>query len=325
MSLTTSENKELANLEYHINSTKIWLNSLKKEEDYNLPEIKSRIEDLFRCANGYSKDFFYRYFTTDGLYRARKHKESEDLFRSTNDFWYRDWSNVSKDEWRYDRLNMPGESVWYFSNSMKACIAEIRPQKNDIISLANIKQIKSSKRFNYFLELGSAFLRKEDSGLDTIHREADKNRNSKLSAFEKKKLKLIDDFFDEIYLCKVSEKETYKYMPSIAITHILRQSRSGITTDGIVYPSVAFEQNAVNVALLNPKRDEFNFYLYQTVQFKVEDAKEDNYYIVKPIMVGKNLHENQYGNFPIYWKEPRQQELEEYNFRIEINSTLCPL
>jgi len=321
--MTDSENIATASLKYKLDDLKDWLDSLQKKEDYNLSEIKSKIEGIFECAGGYSKDFFYHSFITDGLYRARKHKEGEDLFFWTKDFWYRDWMKEPMGNWRYDRLNMPGESVWYFSNRIKACIAEIRPQKDDIISVANIKQFTFPRRFNYFLHLGSASLGEGDSNLKNMNNEADKNRNSKLPLFKRENLQLIDDFLDEIFHREIPEGEPYKYIPSIAISHILRQSSSGIMPDGIVYPSVAFKKEAVNIAFLNPKLDEFNFYLYQAIQFKVTKAERDKYYAVEPVWVGKNIHENQYGNFPICWQKPRQEEIDKYCFPIEINPTSC--
>ncbi len=319
MSLTISENKELVRLERQINDTKLWINSLQNEADYYFSEIKSKIERIFKYNRGYSKDFFYHYFITDGLYRAIKYKIPE----HTKDFWYRDWSKEPPENWCYDRLNMPGESVWYFSTSMKACIAEIRPQENEIISVANIKQFIFPRRFNYFLHLGSASLGKGDSGLCNMHREAEENRNSRLSELDRKKLKLIDNFMDSIFLHKVTDGERFRCMPSIVITNILKQSHSGRITDGIIYPSVALGQNAVNVALLNPKVDEFNFYLFKTIKFKVAKAERDKLYEVIPLCIGENLYENQYGNFPIFWRKPSQEEFEAYKYSIEINSTLC--
>jgi len=309
---------EISILTDKIEEVRTFLNSLKNEEDYDLYEIKSKFSELFSFA-GYQKPYRIHFFNTEGLYRARKHQENEELFCSTKDFWYRDWSNVSKDKWRYDRLNMPGESVWYFSNRMKACIAEVRPIKDDIITVANIKQF-TNKQFDRFLHLGSAFLRQGDIGLDQIYSEEERYKG--ILDSDVKKIECVDKFFDHVFLMDVPDNEKIKYMQSIALVEMFKKSGSGGKTDGIIYPSIALGMDAINVALLNPKLDEFNFYLYQAIQFKVVDVEKDKYYVVEPVWVGKNLHKNGYGNLPICWKKPIREEIEAYSFRIEINPTL---
>lgn len=312
-------NVELVELKSKIQEVTDFLSSLKIKEDYNLEEIKSKFYEIISLAGYYRKGYRTHYFIGDGLYRARKHEKGEDLLFWTKDFWYRDWANETPVNWRYDRCNMPGESVWYFSNRMKACIAEVRPIKDDIITVANIKQF-TNKQFDRFLHLGSAFLRQGDIGLDRTYSEEERYKG--ISDSEVKKIECVDKFFDHVFLMDVPDNEKIKYTQSIALVEMFKKSGSGGKTDGIIYPSIALGMDAINVALLNPKLDESNFYLYQAIQFKVVDVEKDKYYVVEPVWVGKNLHENQYGNLPICWKKPRMEEIEAYSFRIEINPTL---
>ena len=307
-------------LKNKIEDVKCFLSSLKIEKDFNLEEIRSKISEII-FLGGYEKPYRIHYFNKEGLYRARKHRENENLFKWTHDFWYRDWAREDKSDWRYDRLNSLGESVWYFSNSLKACIAEIRPFKNDLISVANIKQF-TDKKFDCFLHMGSTFLRQDDIGLDRIYAEEEKYKD--VSDLEEKKTKLIDDFFDEILLREVSDEERFKYIPSIALSEIFKISKNGSKTNGIFYPSIALGKDATNVALLHPKSDETNFFVDRVIQFKVVYAKEDRYYEVMPLQMGENFTTNQSGNFPIAWRDPTSEEILAYNYKIEIRSTLCP-
>lgn len=309
---------EISTLSNKINDVRDFLYSLE-EENYDLNTIKSRFYEIFSFAKYYRKEYRTHSFCKEGLYRARKHENGEDLFFWTKDFWYRDWVKEPPVNWRYDRCNMPGESVWYFSNRMKACIAEVRPIKDDIITVANIKQF-TNKQFDRFLHLGSAFLRQGDIGLDLIYSEEERYKG--ISDSEVKKIECVDKLFDQIFLMNVPENRKIKYMQSIALVEMFKKSGSGDKTDGIVYPSIALGMDAINVALLNPKLDEFNFYLYKAIQFKVLKAEQDKFYEVEPVWIGKNFQENQYGNFPICWQKPNPEEFKAYSYPIEINPTL---
>lgn len=300
-----------------IEEVRTFFKSLKKEEDYDLDVIKSKFSELFSWAK-YKKPYRIHYFNAEGLYRARKHEIGENMFFWTSDFWYRDWTNEPQANWRYDRCNKKGENVWYFSNSLKACIAEVRPIEGDIISVANIKQF-TDKQFDRFLHVGSTYLRVNDEGLDKIYSEEEKCKGISDSVI--KKMECVNKFLDEIFLMDVSNEERYKYLLSIALVEFLKGSNSGDITDGIIYPSIALNKDAINIAFLNPKIDEFNFYLYQAIQFKVLKAEQDKFYEVEPVWIGKNFQESQYGDFPIFWQEPNTEEFNAYSYLIEIKST----
>lgn len=309
------ENINIEKLQEKVDAFRLYLASLKKEEDYNIEIIKNKLKEIFALSE-YRKEYRTHYFVTDGLFRARKHEKWEDLFLWTKDFWFRDWTKVPPENWRYDRCNKKGENVWYFSNSLKACIAEVRPVNGDIITVANIKQF-TDRFFSRFLHVGSAHLRENDEGLDKIY--ATEERYKDISDSVIKKMECVDKFLDEIFLMNVIDNERFKYLGSISLVEMFKKCKSGYFTDGIIYPSIALNMDAINVAFLNPGIDEFNFYLYQAIQFKVLKAELDKYYEVEPVWIGKNFQENQYGNFPIYWKKPRQEEIDAYSFSIEIN------
>ncbi len=306
------ENIRLDTLQKKVEEFRLELALLKTEEDYSIFRIQEKLLEIFKLSNYYDNIFELK---ITEFWRARPNDAGK-LFLSPLDFAYPKWENISQDKWRHDRFNLPGESMWYLSNSRNACISEIKPEIGSIVSCAYIRY--KGPKFLKFLLLDKTTLKKSDPVLSQLIDLSKKIKGIKHTQQQIKALLLVDELMKQIATRKIDGNKRFEYIPSIVIQKLSELQNC----DGIIYPSIALNKDAINVAFLNPKLDEFNFCLYQAIQFKVVDAETDKYYEVEPIWIGKNLHENQYGNFPICWMKPRQEEMDAYSYQIEINSTL---
>lgn len=299
-----NENINIENLQKKVEEFRLYLASLKTEEDYSISLIQEKLIEIFKLSNYYDNIFE---LTINEFWRARPNDAGK-LFLSPLDFEYPKWRNIPQDKWKYDRFNLPGESMWYLTNNRNACISEIKPLKGSIISCANIKYI--GNRELTFLLLDKPTLKKADSVLCQLIDLSTKQKGIKHSQAELDALSIVDKLMNEIATKNVDSDKRYEYMPSIAIQKLFELSEF----DGIIYPSVAYGKDAINFVLF-PKVIDENFYVDGLITFGVAEAEVDKFYGVAPLLVGKNFIEN--GKSFIKWQYPSHDEITTYSHTIE--------
>lgn len=305
-----TENMSLDILQKKVEEFRLYLASLKTEEDYNISMIMNKLNEIFSLSNYYDNIFELK---INKFWRARSN-DTGDLFFNQSDFDYPKWKDIPQDKWKYERFNLPGESMWYLTNSRNACISEIKPTEGSIISCAYIRYLRN--RELSFLLLDKPTLKKSDPLLSQLIEESIKQRNNKHSQTQLEVLSIVDKLMNEIATKKVDSDKRFEYIPSIAIQQLFLLSGF----DGIIYPSIAFGQNAINFVLFPRVIDE-NFFVDELITFGVVKAEIDKFYEISPLLVGKNFIEND-SSF-IKWQSPSSEQIIAYSHPIEINLTSC--
>lgn len=286
----------------------------------NIPytEIKKEIEKL---GLGYRKENYYWFRFKDGLYRARKHQGEWDRkhYPKSGELWYRDWTNEDKSNYQFGRLSHPGENFMYLSTSRNASIIEVEPNEGDWVTVANIVPFAKTK-LNLCV-VAEEYLRQASPDLNNLFCEPNKGTR-RLNDDSYKKLKLIDDFLVELFTAKVEEENDFKYKTSIAVWEYLRELNPTIEKPGILYPSIAFNNNAINIGLF-PKIADSNYGVDLLITFVVDSIKD-----VENITV-MNIHPLKIGvstiltskSVKINWRNPNSEEIKAYSTRIEYKKT----
>lgn len=280
------------------------------ESQFDLIIFKEKIQEIFRISN-YTDNLFIHYFIKDGLYRARLNKDGK-LFQETKDFWYPNWSTIERKYWSPDRFNKAGDSLWYLTNKLDACIAETRPEKGAIISVANIKQRLYPRVFT-LLYLDKPTLMNSDSTISNALKIAEKKNSNRFNTETLKIKEPVEKLMNEITTLTVDSSKKFKYNISIAVKELFE----GAGYDGMFYPSIAYGNEGINCVLF-PKAVKSNFYIDQTILFGVIDAQKDCFYKVAPILVGKSLSPNKDVCAQIKWQYPNDEEVKAYSKRIDI-------
>lgn len=287
----------------------------------NIPfrEIKSEIEKI---GLGYRKENYYWFRFKDGLYRARKHDKKwlNTLFPKTGELWYRDWSKTDKSEYKYERLNHPGENFMYLSMSRNASILEVRPNEGDWVTVANIVPFTKTK-LNLCM-VAEEYMRQASPDLDIIICKPNKG-NRRLDDDSFRKVKLIDDFLVEIFTAKVEDENDYKYKTSIAVWEYLKSLNSSKTISGIMYPSVALNYDAINIGV-RPSAIDSNYGVDQLITFAIDSViklKNKTILDFHPVKIGKStLLTSRSAN--INWRDPDYKEIKAYSTRIEYENKM---
>lgn len=300
------ENINIENLQGKVDAFRLYLASLKTEEDYNIEIIKNKLKDIFALSNYYDNIFELK---ITKFWRARLN-DTGDLFFSQSEFEYPKWENIPPSKWKYDRFNLPGRSMWYLTNSRNACISEIRPTEGSTVSCAYIRYLRNKELT--FLLLDKPTLKKSDTILSQLIEESDNRRNKRHSILKSKGLSIVDKLMNEIATKKVDTDKQFEYIPSIAIQQLFESSGF----DGIVYPSIAYGQNAINFVLF-PRVIKDDFFVDELITFGVVKAETDRFYQIAPLLVGKNFIEN--GNSIIQWRAPSSKQIQAYSCPITIN------
>ena len=287
------------------------------QKDIPFKKIKIEIEKL--CL-GYRKENYHWFRFREGFYRARKHEDNwkNKYFNETADLWYRDWSKTDESYYKYGRLNHPGENFMYLSASRNASLLEVRPDSGDWVTVANIVPL-TEKKLNLCL-VAEEHLRQAHSDLSQIIKEPNKGIR-KLSADSFEKLKLIDDFLIEIFTAKVEDENDFKYKTSIAVWEYLKELNSTVEIFGIMYPSIAFSFNAINIGLI-PRAVDYDYFVDQLITFKVDSVSytQNNTTIrFYPLKVGFASNST-YSNNKIIWRNPTFNEIREYSSEIEYSN-----
>lgn len=282
-------------------------------KNISFDKIKNEIKKL---GLGYRKENYYWFRFKEGLYRARRHEKEwkKKLFEKTGELWYRDWTKTEKLEHRYGRLNHPGENFMYLSLSRNASILEIRPEEGDWITVAQIVPLDTNKKLNLSL-IAEEYMRKASEDLRQIIGEPNMGKR-KLDEVIFKKLRLVDDFLIDIFTDHVDEE--YKYKTSVAIWEYLRELNPNLENDGIMYPSIAFNYDAVNVGLF-PKIVDSNYGIDRLITFEVYSVKYLDDHVkmsIHPVKTGQSwiISPN---SVQINWKNPTKEEVDEYSANIE--------
>ncbi len=306
------KNIRLDILQNKVEEFRFYLASLKTEEDYNISVIEKKLLKIFELSNYYDNIFE---LIIPGFWRARPNDAGK-LFLSPSDFEYPKWEEISQDKWRHDRFNLPGESMWYLSTSRNACISEIKPEKGSTVSCTYIRY-QGPKPLKFLL-LDKTTLEKSDPVLAQLIDLSKKLKGRKHTQREIKALLLVDDLMKQIATKRIIGTKRFEYVPSIAIQKLSESQNC----DGIIYPSIAYGQNATNCVLF-PRVINKNFVVDDLIAFSVTDAEIDNFYRIAPLLVGKSFKEN--GIPFIKWQYPDKEEIKEYSYTINLKSTSSTL
>lgn len=283
--------------------------------DIPFDEIKSRIRQI---CHGYRKENYHWFRFKDGLFRARKHENEWEgkYFNKTSDLWYRDWSKTDKSNYKYGRLNHPGQNFMYLSVSRNASLIEVRPKEGDWVTVANVVPIFKDSIINLCL-VAEKYLRDAHPDLKDIIQESNiGKRRLERDSFDK--IQLIDNFLIDVFTLKVEEEWDYKYKPSVAVWEYLNEISMPLNNSGILYPSIAFNNNTVNVGLI-PSAVDKHFGIDQLITFSIDSIEcvEDLTLInVSPLQIGISSLVTS-GNVKLEWRNPTSEEVNEYSTEIK--------
>ena len=132
------------------------------------------------------------------------------------------------------------------------------------------------------------------------------------------KIQLIDNFLIDIFTLKVEEECDYKYKPSVAVWEYLNEISMPLNNSGILYPSITFNYNTVNVGLI-PSAVDYHYGIDQLITFSIDSIKcvEDYTLInVSPLQIGISSLVTS-GNVKIEWRNPTSEEVKEYSTEIK--------
>ena len=202
-----------------------------------------------------------------GVVRARKNSGGG-IFNTTAQLWYPPAAKVKKSS----RLNAAGESLFYASNRMNAAIYELHPMVGDVFTVMIARPKLRAARLNV-AQVGLERLSSPDLhnlSKSALPREDQQLQKALGSPNNFKKWLMIDDFLGDLFTAHVGDAEEHKYKPTIAIGSNL----FGIPgIDGINYPSVATNLNAINLCLKPEKADEI-FEPSEFFMVKLSDQKD---------------------------------------------------
>lgn len=155
------------------------------------------------------------------------------------------------DKSKYNRCNLPGESIFYAALDLRTAIWETQPQINDYITVSEWR-VKDGQRLNahsiFHPELTN--LNKESQKAFNEYVEAKKAISQNMGdAFHE-----ILKFFTEEFMKPVSSETPEEYHFSSFLSSRLLQTEpdeNGFRIDAISYPSVKMEYGLTNLAILN--------------------------------------------------------------------------
>ncbi len=311
ISIPEFENLSIEEISKQIEDFKL----LVLNNDIPFDEIKSRIRQI---CYGYRKENYHWFRFKEGLYRARKHENEWEAkyFNKTADIWYRDWSKTDESNYKYGRLNRPGQNFMYLSVSRNASLIEVKPKEGDWVTVANVVPLNPNSKINLCL-VAENYLRNAHPDLKNIIQEPNIG-NRKLGRDSFDKIQLIDDFLIYIFTLRVEEECDYKYKPSVAVWEYLNEISMPLNNSGILYPSIAFNYNTVNVGLC-PSAVDYQYGIDQLITFSIDSIKCDEDYTlinVSPLQIGFSSLVTS-GNVKIEWRKPTSEEVRGYSTEIK--------
>ncbi|MFH0710864.1 MAG: hypothetical protein V2A75_11715 [Pseudomonadota bacterium] len=211
--------------------------------------------------------------------------------------WYPPADKVTK----LGRLNRKYESLFYACtghNANLSSIEEVRAQIGDHVTQICCELTPPYQQYR-FLGLGHVFQWKKEQLPEHIKTLNYLNRLDRQQRFNKKKdfrkNEYIADRLDTLFKQDVAHNQEHKYSHSIAITENCFENFSGV--QGIIFPSIASSQNALNIVIKPNVADKFLTFKFVRV---VEVLFKNNKYMkLRLRREATSIDED--GNF--VWKE----------------------
>lgn len=258
------------------------INSAKK---LSINEIQVLVGSILRDINYDS--IFCKNQTFTGLYRARQHKQidgqNEDyIFTNEKEFWNPSKEFIKK----LGRCNDIGESMFYSSNHFETSILEVRPVKDEFITVAHFLPIVRDKKVPSFRIKPNCIQ----------HLKKIKDFKSCIEEFNiskrGKNFLEVDNLLDELFTDIVDSENEYKYKVSIAITRcmltkIVNDFGDEFSMNGMIYPSIVNKMNSINI-LLKPIYA-INFFHIASLQTLKVLKVTNNEVIVKLVRNGHTI------------------------------------
>ena len=191
------------------------------------------------------------------IWRARKGK-----FNNLKDLWYPPKEYINN----YGRLNDKQEQIFYacFGHNAKlGSLEEIRVKKGDVITQIECVLIQQDKRLK-MVGLGhfDKWMSSKNSKLKEAYKSNALDLKNKIGEKEFKKNLIIKEWLNTQFLKKILRGEEYKYKLTIAIS---KHYFNGFSADGILFPSIASYQKAINIALKPKIADKYIKFKYARV------------------------------------------------------------
>lgn len=240
----------------------------------------------------------------EGLIRARKNI-GQRAYKNIKCFSYPKWKLISENKWDFGRCNDKGESMFYSTTETDTAMIEVRPQKNEHLTLIEYVPKRSDLEIRVQV-IGVRHL-KELSRYDTIFKNHQKEYD-KLNSDIKDKNDLINDFLDENFMQSVNRNESWKYKLSIAITKILLKDPS---FDGLLYPSIAINNKGANI-LLKPEFSDSNFTIRRLGVYEAKNVTANSIEIEKKLV--PNVRRTNL-NSMVKWRHPTSEEREQFEIQ----------
>ena len=186
-----------------------------------------------------------------------------ELWRARNGQWNNVkelWYPPSKFITKLGRMNQRNEPVFYSCfghNAGLGSLEEIRANKGDIVTQLCCSLPQQSPKLR-FVSLGHADTWMEKRVQEPYKEQFGLNRAHRYSCVETKeefdKNEIIKDWVNSLFVKRVSEGLEHQYSHTIAISHSYFK---GFGCDGILFPSVASDEKAVNLVLSADTADRY--------------------------------------------------------------------
>lgn len=242
----------------------------------------------------------------NALYRARKHNHIDGVLKNNLVYLFKNdiefWNPPEKYITEYGRCNDKNESLFYCSNSLETCIAEVKPKKGDYITVSR------------FLALNRCAFSINPIGINTLKDLGVSPTIKKIPTSKGDVLKL-DKNLEKLFLVDVNDSEKDKYKLSIAVSSILlkdiiNQYNEIRLMHGIIYPSlVSHIYKSVNFAF-KPISIIENFIVSSIQTFRV--LNKYNGKITIKLVKHALTHGQKFNS--LFWQEVPEKYGEEYTY-----------
>lgn len=225
--------------------------------------------------------------------RVRINKNGN-LFENIKELWWPPAENVQR-----GRCNDPGQPVFYFSDSEETAIIEKQPKKGDTLTVLISELIDPAKMPLVMIVGIHEFTGKSNPKYGLTPREEDSKQNQFISREGLSKIApLLDGYVKDEFLRDVPADAGFEYKITSAIARILITKPEtvdengtlveGVTSDGIVYPSIRADKLGVNVALRTESADRL-YRAANCVVYRVVEAHEKYPYTVGKLCWSKSI------------------------------------
>ena len=236
------------------------LNLKDKSIDFIYTELKILLNNFWTDDIG-RHDLFE-------IWRARKGE-----FNNLEDLWYPPKEYIEN----FGRLNDKQEQIFYSCfghNANLGSLEEIRAKRGDIITQIKCDLIQPDKRLK-MVGLGhiNKWMSSKSSELKNSYKLNALDLKNKIGEKEFNKNSIIKEWLNTLFLKRIFTGEEYKYKFTIAIS---KHYFNGFKADGILFPSIASYQKAINLVLKPKIADKYVKFRYARV-IKIINITEEGY------------------------------------------------